>query len=513
MRFSRDRRGQSVVVGTVILFGFLILALSLYQVQIVPQQNAEVEFQHFEEVRNDLVELRASTLEEGSSDRPKYETVRLGTTYPTRIFAINPPAPAGTIQTTSRSYNITIDPESADPINVSTRFLQYRPGYNEIDASSTWYDASVLYVDATDRGGGIAVIEDQALVENGDVQIVALQNEFRRSGTGRVTVELHSAENTIEQLPEGNVTVTVPTRLNGSEYWNTEANISSDVYGGVTSDNNDDGVHNLTLETTASNLTVDTVGIQQAPEESIQKDDKDGSNPGNGSDFDRVYNVSWNDPGLLSIGSNRLNGTVESDGEPLDSATVDFATNSSIAIFQDTSATTTNGNFTTNVTTTQGGTATLFAASGDDVDQIQVEIVEVPGTMAERTAIVDSNSESFGTSNSELRFTIENTGTENVIISGIRVDSSSRNNVDHISGTPTFRDTGGQVFFENRINFGDQVDINDIDIDGSNDIRVELGEFRQQSGPNSKIRSMAGESVDITLFFDDGSSAQFTVST
>jgi hypothetical protein len=502
------------VIGTVILFGFLILALSLYQVQVVPQQNAQTEFEHFEEVRNDLVELRTSILEEGSSDRPKYEAVRLGTNYPTRIFAINPPAPAGTIQTTSRSYNITIDPESGDPINISTRFLQYRPGYNEIDASSTWYDASVLYIDATDGGDGIAVIEDQALVNDREVKIVALQNEFRRSGTGRVTVELYSAEDTIEQIPEGNVTVTVPTRLSGDEYW-SEADISSGVYGGVTSDLNDDGVHNLTLETTASNLTVDTVGIQQAPEEPIQEDDRDGVDSGNNSDFDRVYNVSWNDPGLLSIGPNRLNGTVESDGEPLDNATVDFATNSSIAAFQgdNTSATTINGNFTTNVTTKQGGTATLFAASGDDVDQIQVEVVEAPGTMAARTAIVNSNSESFGNSNSELRFTIENTGAENVIISGIRVDSSSRNNVDHISGTPTFRDTGGQVFFGNRINFGDQVDINNVDLAGSNDIRVELGEFRQQAGPNSQIRSMAGESVDITFFFDDGSSAQFTVST
>ena len=44
MRFTRDRRGQSVVVGTVILFGFLILALASYQAFAVPAQNNQAEF-------------------------------------------------------------------------------------------------------------------------------------------------------------------------------------------------------------------------------------------------------------------------------------------------------------------------------------------------------------------------------------------------------------------------------------------------------------------------------------
>jgi hypothetical protein len=290
MRFSRDRRGQSVVIGTVILFGFLILALSLYQVQVVPQQNGQTEFEHFEEVRNDLVELRAGILQAGSTDRPQYQTVRLGTSYPTRIFAINPPSPAGSIRTT-QSYPITIAYASNGTVieTVPTRFLQYRPGYNEIDQSPTWYDASVLYVDARDEGSGIAVIEDQELVDsNGAVQIVALQNEFRRSGTGRVTLEFRPAENITETLPEANLTVTVPTRLSEND-WETKTDLptDSDVYGGVTDDTNDDGVYNLTLNTTADNLTVDTVGVGEAPEDATQSESGavaggDGGNDGSG---------------------------------------------------------------------------------------------------------------------------------------------------------------------------------------------------------------------------------------
>ena len=277
MRFTRDRRGQSVVVGTVILFGFLILAMSMYQVQIVPQQNAQVEFQHFEEARNDMVNLRAGILQAGSSDATQYRTVQLGTTYSPRLFAINPPSPSGTIRT-SESYPITIT-NGSDTRTIPTRFIEYRPGYHEIDQSPMWYDASVLYLDARDEGGGIAVIEDQNLVDSdsNEVQITALQNEFRRSGTGQVTLELYPAENVTETIPEGDLTVTVPTRLSGDEYWDDEANISSDVYVG-TSDANEAGIHNLTLKTTNENLTVDTVGVQEAPEDPTQNGDA-GSGP------------------------------------------------------------------------------------------------------------------------------------------------------------------------------------------------------------------------------------------
>ena len=285
---AHDDRAVAPVIGVVILFGFLILALSLYQVEVVPQQNAEVEFQQFEETRNDLVELRAGILQAGSIDQPQYQTVQLGTTYPTRVFMINPPPPAGTIRTTD-AYPITIAYESNGTVieTIPTRFIQYRPGYRELDQPPTWYDASVLYLDARQEGGEIAVIEDQALVDGGEVQITALQNELRRSDTGRVTVELRPAESVTGDIPEGNLSVTVPTQLSGEEYWDG-ADIPTEH--NITNDTNNDGVHNLTLETTASNLTIDTVGVQEGPEEPTQNDNAlvgGGAGDGNtGSDGD-----------------------------------------------------------------------------------------------------------------------------------------------------------------------------------------------------------------------------------
>ncbi len=301
-----DNRAVSTVIGVVILFGFLILALSLYQVEIVPQQNAEAEFQHSGEVRNDLVELRAGILQAGSIDQPQYQTVQLGTSYPTRVFTINPPPPAGTIRTTE-SYPITIAYESNGTVieTIPTRFIEYRPGYNELDQSPTWYDASVLYLDARQEGGGIAVIEDQSLVNDGKVQITALQNEFRRSGTGRVTVELRPAESITGDIPEGDLNVTIPTRLSDEEYWNG-TDISSDIYS-ITDDRNGDNVHNLTLETTTTNLTVDTVGVQEAPEEPSQNDNArlggGGSDGGDDSDGEPPMGLVYNNDAIAIDGN------------------------------------------------------------------------------------------------------------------------------------------------------------------------------------------------------------------
>ena len=274
MNFSRDRRGQSVVIGTVIIFGFLIAALSLYQVQVVPQQNGQVEFQHSEQVRNDLVDLRAGILQAGSTERDQYETVRLGTEYPPRLLGINPPAPAGTLRT-SDSYPINITYANNDTLieSIPTRFVEYRSGYNEIDRSSTWIDSSVLYVDARDDGDGVAIIEEQELVVNDTLRIVAVQNEFQTSRTGRVSLELYLKENLGESANlsdfDGPVNVSIPTRLD-DDYWSESIQSGSVTYNGVNTgafpNANDSYVSVLELQVDSlDNVTVNSVGVQSEP--------------------------------------------------------------------------------------------------------------------------------------------------------------------------------------------------------------------------------------------------------
>jgi len=66
--FSKDNRAVSAVIGFILIFGILTLTLTVYQAQIVPQQNAQTEFEHFEESQNELIELRNSISTAGQTD-------------------------------------------------------------------------------------------------------------------------------------------------------------------------------------------------------------------------------------------------------------------------------------------------------------------------------------------------------------------------------------------------------------------------------------------------------------
>ena len=344
MNFSRDRRGQSVVIGTVIIFGFLIAALSLYQVQVVPQQNGQVEFQHSEQVRNDLVDLRAGILQAGSTERDQYETVRLGTEYPPRLLGINPPAPAGTLRTSDRSYPINISYTNGTLIErIPTRFIEYRSGYNEIERSSTWIDSSVLYVDARDDGDGVAIIEEQELVVNDTLRIVAVQNEFQTSRTGRVSLELYLKENLDESTNlsgfDGPVNVSIPTRLD-DDYWSESIQSGSVTYNRVNTsafpNANDPYVSALELQVDSlDNVTVNSVGVQSEPSGGAVKanvgpaDETDQTN--NNSDTNMLYPSSGTaNTGSLSDFANmqdddgniaELRGTSAPNKQPFDITT------------------------------------------------------------------------------------------------------------------------------------------------------------------------------------------------
>jgi len=252
-RFTADNRAVSAVIGFILIFGLLTLTLAMYQAQMVPQQNAQTEFQHNQEVKNDMVALRNSISTAGQADRATFTRVNLGPTYRTRVASINPAPAAGTLRT-SEAYNITISNRTAEyDTNVSTRFIEYEPRYNEISTGSIWYENSVLYVDERDERDGrpVQILEDQHLVTNQSdtVSVTAVQNELEESGTDRVVVELYPAE-AVEgsDIPEGELDVIIPTRLNKSEYWDEQLGESIQIQ----EDFHADGVHRLNM----SNSTV-----------------------------------------------------------------------------------------------------------------------------------------------------------------------------------------------------------------------------------------------------------------
>ena len=97
---SWDDRGQSIQVGAVLIFAALILLLSLYQATVVPQQNEQIEFDHSQQVQGELLDLRNAVASTFGDAARRSVSVRLGTTYPPRFLAVNPPPASLTLITT-----------------------------------------------------------------------------------------------------------------------------------------------------------------------------------------------------------------------------------------------------------------------------------------------------------------------------------------------------------------------------------------------------------------------------
>jgi len=229
MSFLGDDRAVTVQIGAVILLGFLVISLSLYQATIVPDENGRVEFQHNQQVQQNLQDLRNGILRTASAGRTSPTTVPLGTRYPTRTVAVNPPPSSGRLET-EPSGNVTlvnataIDGETADYWNGSdqeydTRQLSYRPDYSVYQsAPRTTYASSVLY-NGFDNGNVTRAVTDQRLLEGNQIYIVTLNGSYGQSGTRAVSVSptpVSTSDRTV--AVNGDIAIKMRTDLSEDEW-------------------------------------------------------------------------------------------------------------------------------------------------------------------------------------------------------------------------------------------------------------------------------------------------------
>ncbi|MDB9251636.1 hypothetical protein [Halorubrum ezzemoulense] len=238
MRFSRDRRGQSVVVGTVILFGFLIVALGIFQIQVVPTENANVEFEHSQQVEDDFGDLRNDVLRAGSTGSTGSTQVRLGTRYPARTFFINPPSVSGSLETEPtgpiRVLNVTVGDgahqNARDFWNTSpsfeTRSLRYDAEYNEFDgAPELVYEHSVVAAEFDDA---VLLRTGQTVVSEEGISLTALTGSVSETGVVPRSVDpraVSASDTTVPLEPRGGqITLELPTAVGNAsalaERWN-----------------------------------------------------------------------------------------------------------------------------------------------------------------------------------------------------------------------------------------------------------------------------------------------------
>lgn len=244
-----DDRAVTVQIGAVILLGFLVVSLSLYQATVVPNENRQIEFQHNQRVQTDMLEVRNAILGTAATGSAAPATVELGTQYPTRTVAVNPSPPSGTLSTSSlgtiQVRNATADdaataaedyPETADfwngtTHNYTTKAIEYRPSYANYDnAPTTVYENGLVY--NRFRSGNVTR-SGQPVVAGTRISLVALSGNLSRGGASSLLVDPEAVSvstrtiSVTNNTTGENVSVVVPSELD-ADAWRDLLNETGD---------------------------------------------------------------------------------------------------------------------------------------------------------------------------------------------------------------------------------------------------------------------------------------------
>lgn len=232
-----DERAVSELVGAVLLFAFLFLFIALWQVQVVPQQNAEVEFNHNQHVQGDLLEARNAIVGAPGSDEVPSVSIDMAPDYQPRTIFFNPARPQAGLRTAGTSNggvvvsidNATVmESEIADfwtgsERTYSTGLIQYEPQYNEYRNAPTTIYENTLLVNRYGSGVNLTIAE-QSMIQGDTITIIAIDGNLSRTQAEPYSLDFESlsvSDRTIAVTNETgqNLTVSFPTRLNASR-WN-----------------------------------------------------------------------------------------------------------------------------------------------------------------------------------------------------------------------------------------------------------------------------------------------------
>lgn len=250
---AADRRAVTPLVGFILLFGILVAAFVLYQTQVVPIQNEEVEFVQSQESIDDMDQLRAAVMGSAVTDRGPSRTavqVRLGTQYPPRLIAVNPPRHEGQLGTSEGTLNITGatvtdpdeftgDPDSTLLTDHETRLVSYRPSFTEYDgAPVTYLEHSLLFNQHPAPSEENLTVTNQTVVDstNGLLDLVVLDGSLEEQGL-RTSVDVTgldgpSATVPVEATADEEFTITFST--NSPAVWESNQTIGSTFDSGET---------------------------------------------------------------------------------------------------------------------------------------------------------------------------------------------------------------------------------------------------------------------------------------
>ena len=404
MGLIRDTRGQSVVIGSLLIFTVLILAFSGYQAFAVPDQNAQVEAEHFQTVEDQFARLQGGVVNAVGDTDTRSTSIALGTQYPSRAFALNPPPAAGRLETTAPGdveFDTSDNVCRAGSANATTQSLVYTPGYNEFgEPRAVGYEGRVL---SREFEGGI--LYDQRLVRSGgtdEISLYLLNGSVDENGVSSYSLELNGSNRHTTTLTNPNITL--PSRFDNTTW---EEDILADRSNVTATDVGD----RVELNFTGGDYRVScaVVGLDGDPAFSPPSDT--GTDGSTGTSGDAAYSTEWLDPSgepgtscsdtqcTLDASVSKTLGLTAGTTPAAQDATVSFSVSNSTVgtVAPATNETDSEGNASTRLEAGSNGTMKMYAASGGSGDVINITVENL---IPFRGAVFTDGTENVTTANS-----------------------------------------------------------------------------------------------------------------
>ena len=379
MGLIRDARGQSVVIGSLLIFTVLILAFSGYQAFAVPDQNAEVEAEHFQTVEDQFARLQGGVVNAVGEADTRSTSIALGTQYPSRAFALNPPPAAGRLETTAPGDVEFATSESVCRADgtATTRSLVYTPGYNEFrEPRAVGYENRVL---SREFEGGTRY--DQRLVRSSggtdEISLFLLTGGVSENGVSSYSLELNGSNRHTTTLT--NPQVTLPSRFDAATWEDEILADRSDVTAAPATS----GRVELSFDGGDYRVSCAVAGLDSDPAFSPPSD------VDTGTDGDAAYSTEWLDPSgesgttscsdtqcTLDASVSKTLGLTAETTPPAQDATVSFSVSNDTVgtVAPATNETGSDGRTLTRMRARSNGTMKMYAASGGSGDVINITV-------------------------------------------------------------------------------------------------------------------------------------------
>lgn len=211
-----DTRAVVPAIAFVLLLTIALSSAALFQVEVVPEENWQTEYEHSEDVQSDLVELRDLIHRSGTSGTSSAMPIGLGTQYDSRLVGINPPTPTGSISTTEPPENITIRIDGNET-DFETTFLEYEPNYREYEAAPTTTIEHTLVYNTFPNAETPITVSDHRLLEDDRLTIPVISGDISERDVNAVSIRVTALDPSddededIQFSENDTVSVTLPT--------------------------------------------------------------------------------------------------------------------------------------------------------------------------------------------------------------------------------------------------------------------------------------------------------------